>query len=59
MYTGESCENCSRVRVELIDGRKICEKCNWNQETSEYDDYVRVQIENKMERDYEKNMLGL
>lgn len=38
-YTGDSCERCNRVRVELYDnGHLICEKCNWNHVTKEYND---------------------
>lgn len=52
MYTGERCKNCNRVRVELVDGRKICEKCQWNQDTNEYDNYVEDKIREEMDRDY-------
>ena len=37
-YTGEHCANCNRVRVELWEnGDKICEKCNMNQDTKEFE----------------------
>lgn len=37
-YTSEPCEHCGRVRVlEYGDGKKICEKCFWNQDTHTYD----------------------
>jgi len=37
-YISEPCKACSRVRVELYsDGRKICEKCHFDQNTEEYD----------------------
>lgn len=49
MYTGERCTNCGRVRVELINGRRICEKCNWNQDTNEYDNYFEELIEKELE----------
>jgi ribosomal protein L37AE/L43A len=40
-YSGESCKNCSRQRVMLCyNGRKICEKCGWDQEKNEYSDYL-------------------
>lgn len=36
-YTGDTCKNCKRVRVELWDnGNKICEKCFWDQDKNEY-----------------------
>jgi uncharacterized OB-fold protein len=37
MYTGDKCKECGRVRVELIDGKRICEKCCFNQDTNEYE----------------------
>lgn len=52
MYTWDECRNCGRVRVELLDDRKICEKCNWNQDTNEYDNYRREQIEKELEQGY-------
>ena len=40
-YTREECKNCGRPRVELYqDGRKVCEKCHYNQETGEFDHYL-------------------
>ena len=37
-YTGEECSNCGRMRVEKWgNGHRICEKCDWNQDTDEYD----------------------
>ena len=39
-YTGDSCENCARNRVELLkNGKKICEKCHWDQDTHKYDGF--------------------
>jgi len=36
-YCGE-CENCHRQRVELCNnGKRICEKCHWDQEAHAYD----------------------
>ncbi|WP_461731963.1 hypothetical protein [Enterococcus sp. LJL128] len=36
-YTGEACEHCNRVRVELLtDGDLVCEKCLWSQKSHEY-----------------------
>jgi ribosomal protein L37AE/L43A len=36
-YTGEACLNCGRHRVErLASGKRICEKCAWDQDTDEY-----------------------
>ncbi|WP_416149483.1 TFIIB-type zinc finger domain-containing protein [Salipaludibacillus sp. HK11] len=37
MYVSDECKNCGRVRVELIDGKKICEKCHFNQDTNDYE----------------------
>ena len=37
-YLSEPCKNCGRVRVELwFSGKKICEKCHFNQDTNEYE----------------------
>jgi hypothetical protein len=43
-YTGEPCENCSRLRVLLYEnGRRICEKCNWDQAAHDYpSDHERI-----------------
>ena len=36
-YEG-TCENCGRARVELCrNGKLICEKCHWDQDTHQYD----------------------
>lgn len=36
-YDGSECRNCGRVRVLKYDnGRRICEKCNWDQATDDY-----------------------
>lgn len=36
-YDGTDCENCGRERVLRYDnGRRICEKCNWDQEFHGY-----------------------
>ncbi len=37
-YTAKECIECGRLRVDLWEnGEKICEKCNMNQETKEYE----------------------
>jgi ribosomal protein L37AE/L43A len=37
-YTETECTKCTRQRVELYEnGDKICEKCNWNETTQEYE----------------------
>jgi len=36
-YTGETCPNCGRLRVERYEsGLEICEKCNWCEQTKSY-----------------------
>ena len=36
-YTGDACAKCKRVRVErLANGKRICEKCAWDQDAGEY-----------------------
>lgn len=36
-YTGEDCNNCDRLRVEMwSDGKRVCEKCGWDQDAKEY-----------------------
>lgn len=36
-YDGTTCENCGRPRVLLYaNGRRICEKCNWDQDAHDY-----------------------
>lgn len=36
-YVSEQCNKCGRVRVELYDNdHLICEKCNWNHTTKDY-----------------------
>ena len=38
-YTGEECINCERVRVIKFDsGKRICEKCSFDQDKKEYVD---------------------
>ena len=38
-YNGQECPNCSRQRVLLYaNGRRICEKCNWDLDASDYAD---------------------
>jgi uncharacterized Zn finger protein (UPF0148 family) len=44
MYTPDECKYCGRVRVELIDGKKICEKCHYNQDTEEFESDHREYI---------------
>lgn len=44
-YTDQECVNCGRVRVDLWEnGDKICEKCNFNQDTKEYENDYREYI---------------
>lgn len=36
-YTGDACTKCGRVRVERCNnGKRICEKCAWDQDAGEY-----------------------
>lgn len=36
-YTGETCPNCGRVRVEHWGcGKDICEKCHWCLQDNDY-----------------------
>lgn len=37
-YTGDDCKNCARQRVLLYAeaGRRVCEKCNWDQDRGDY-----------------------
>jgi ribosomal protein L37AE/L43A len=38
-YTNKKCIKCGRLRVEQYEnGNKICEKCNWNETTEEYEE---------------------
>lgn len=38
-YTGEECINCGRVRViKFESGKRICEKCSFDQDEKEYVD---------------------
>jgi hypothetical protein len=42
-YTGKRCLNtiCGRNRVmNCRNGRKICEKCGWDQDAKQYSDYL-------------------
>ena len=43
-YTGVACEHCGRMRVlKCANGKKVCEKCYWNQDTHSHDrDYASV-----------------
>lgn len=36
MYRNYKCKNCNRVRVEETKYGDVCEKCDWNQATNEY-----------------------
>lgn len=37
-YTGENCINCGRNRViKYSKGKRICEKCSYDQDKKEYD----------------------
>lgn len=35
-YTGENCVHCGRERVLIEDGRRVCEKCRWDQDAQAY-----------------------
>jgi ribosomal protein L37AE/L43A len=36
-YDGTDCRSCGRERVLLYEnGRRICEKCNWDQAAGDY-----------------------
>ncbi len=40
-YTGEPCNNCARNRVmNCKNGKKVCEKCGWDNVAKEYTDYL-------------------
>ena len=43
-YDGTTCKGCGRLRVLLYaNGRRICEKCNWDQHFDDYaSDHTRV-----------------
>lgn len=44
-YDGTQCEECKRYRVLLYEKakRRICEKCNWDQDTHDYaEDHDRI-----------------
>ncbi len=43
-YDGTDCKNCGRLRVLAYEnGRRICEKCNWDQDGSDYaSDHERI-----------------
>lgn len=44
-YTGENCIECGRNRViKYSRGRRICEKCNFNQDKKEFDYEYRKYI---------------
>jgi ribosomal protein L37AE/L43A len=37
-YEPDACKNCNRQRVELCrNGKRICEKCHWDQGAHQYD----------------------
>ena len=37
-YVPMSCNYCGRMRVEITNkGKKVCEKCNMNQDTGEFE----------------------
>jgi hypothetical protein len=39
-YDGTACPNCSRIRMMLCrNGKRRCEKCNWDPETKAYSEY--------------------
>lgn len=39
-YDGTTCPNCNRVRMMLCtNGKRRCEKCNWDPETGTYSEY--------------------
>lgn len=40
-YTGIKCTNCGRNRVmNCVNGKKVCEKCGWDNVMGEYTDYL-------------------
>jgi ribosomal protein L37AE/L43A len=40
-YTGTKCKNCGRNRVmNCENGKKVCEKCGWDNVAGEYTDYL-------------------
>lgn len=42
-YTGNGCEKCGRNRVmNCQNGKKICEKCGWDQNAHEYSEYLSL-----------------
>ncbi|WP_433958866.1 hypothetical protein [Cytobacillus horneckiae] len=41
-YSDKECISCGRLRVDIWEnGDKVCEKCNMNQETKEYENDYR------------------
>ncbi len=39
-YDGTECPNCSRQRMLLcVNGKRRCEKCNWDPDTKNYSEY--------------------
>jgi len=42
-YTGVKCNNCGRNRVmNCVNGKKVCEKCGWDNVAMEYTDYLSL-----------------
>ena len=40
-YIYKECNNCGRYRIEIYaDGRKVCEKCHYNQEEKKFDHHL-------------------
>jgi len=38
-YIAGNCKKCGRARIELwSDGKKICQKCHYNQDTNDYEE---------------------
>lgn len=39
-YDGTDCPNCGRARMlKCVNGKRRCEKCNWDPEKGDYSDY--------------------
>jgi ribosomal protein L37AE/L43A len=42
-YTGVDCTHCGRNRVmNCFNGKKVCEKCGWDNVKNEYTDYLSL-----------------
>lgn len=45
MYVGYPCKNCNRLRVEKTEYGDVCEKCDWNQDSNEYNGTDAIESE--------------